>query len=108
MSFAPTALRRIRLLAPSVPLTLLMERWTPLRRDGGAAHRGTIGGPGIRLLRTDPDYVKRAHQAGNRVFCWTVDEPDDVELVHELGVDAIITNRPTAVLNQLRAYPGRD
>jgi glycerophosphoryl diester phosphodiesterase len=102
MSFAPTALRRIRQLAPSVPLTLLMERWVPLRRDGSLPGGVHIGGPGIRLLRAEPDYVKRAHQGGNRVFCWTVDEPEDVELVRELGVDAIITNRPAAVLAQLR------
>ncbi len=104
MSFAPTALRRIRQLAPSIPLTLLMDRWAPLRRDGGLPTGVRIGGPGIRLLRSDPDYVKRAHQAGNRVFCWTVDAPDDVELVHDLGVDAIITNRPDAVLAQLESY----
>ncbi|HEV2885941.1 MAG TPA: glycerophosphodiester phosphodiesterase [Jatrophihabitans sp.] len=102
MSFAPTALRRIRQLAPSVPLTLLMERLIPLRRDGSLPAGVHIGGPGIRMLRAEPDYVKRAHQAGNRVFCWTVDEPEDVELVRELGVDAIITNRPAAVLAQLR------
>jgi len=108
MSFAPTALRRIRQLAPSVPLTLLMERWTPLRRDGGLPTGVGIGGPGIRLLRTDPDYVKRAHQAGNRVYCWTVDEPADVQLCRELGVDAIITNRPAAVAAQLREYRTSD
>ena len=102
MSFAPIALRRIRQLAPSVPLTLLMdERWIPLRRDGSLPAGVHISGPGIRLVRSEPDYVERAHRAGNRVFCWTVDEPDDVELVRELGVDAIITNRPAAVLDQL-------
>lgn len=103
MSFAPTALRRIRQLAPSVPLTLLMEeRWIPLRRDGSLPTGVRISGPGIRLLRAEPEYVERAHQAGNEVYCWTVDEPEDVELVSRLGVDAIITNRPAAVLAQLR------
>ena len=34
---------------------------------------------------------------------WTVDEAEDVELCLELGVDAIITNRPAAV----RAQVGR-
>jgi len=106
MSFAPTALRRIRQLAPSVPLTLLMDRWTPFRRDGGLPTGVRIGGPGIRLLRSDPDYVERAHQAGNRVFCWTADEPADVELLRRLGVDAIITNRPAAVLAQLGERAG--
>ena len=102
MSFAPIALRRIRQLAPAVPLTLLMDRFVPLRRDGSLPAGVHSSGPGIRLLRSEPDYVERAHQAGNRVFCWTVDEPEDVELVRELGVDAIITNRPAAVLAQLR------
>ncbi|MEO7259652.1 MAG: glycerophosphodiester phosphodiesterase family protein [Jatrophihabitantaceae bacterium] len=104
MSFAPTALRRIRQLAPSVPLTLLMieERWLPLWRDGSLPAGVHISGPGIRLLRSEPDYVEQAHQAGNRVFCWTVDQPEDVELVYQLGVDAIITNRPSLVLAQLR------
>jgi glycerophosphoryl diester phosphodiesterase len=94
MSFAPTALR----------FTLLMDRWTPRRRDGRLPAGVRIGGPGIRLLRADPDYVARAHQAGNRVFCWTVDEPADVELLRQLGVDAIITNRPAAVLAQLEEH----
>jgi glycerophosphoryl diester phosphodiesterase len=104
MSFAPIALRRIRQLAPSVPLTLLVmeERWLPIRRDGSLPAGVHVSGPGIRLLRSDPDYVALAHQAGNRVFCWTVDQPEDVEFVHDLGVDAIITNRPAAVLAQLR------
>ncbi|MEO6503279.1 MAG: glycerophosphodiester phosphodiesterase family protein [Jatrophihabitantaceae bacterium] len=108
MSFAPTALRRIRLLAPSVPLTLLSdERWIPpLRRDGSLPTGVHISGPGIRVLRSEPGYVERAHQAGNRVFCWTVDQPEDVALVSELGVDAIITNRPAAVLTQLRPASG--
>jgi glycerophosphoryl diester phosphodiesterase len=106
MSFAPTALRRIRQLAPSVPLVLLMdERWIPLRRDGLLPSGVRTGGPGIRLLRSEPDYVQRAHQAGNGVFCWTVDDPQDVELVRQLGVDAIITNRPAAVLEQLQRSP---
>lgn len=107
MSFAPTALRRIRQLAPSVPLTLLMDgRRMPLRRDGSLPAGVRIGGPGIRVLRSEPEYVERAHQSGNRVFCWTVDRPEDVELVRRLGVDAIITNRPAAVLAQLRPAAG--
>lgn len=103
MSFAPVALRRIRLLAPSIPLALLMRRWTSVRRDGSLPTGVSIGGPGVRLLRSDPDYVELAHAAGNRVYCWTVDQPADVELVRSLGIDAIITNRPAMVAGELRA-----
>lgn len=101
MSFAPVALRRVRLLAPDIPLVLLLERWQPGRRNGHLPSGiGTVG-TGLHLLKGDPEYVERAHAHGNRVFCWTVDSPLDVEFVSHLGIDAIITNRPAAVLDQL-------
>ncbi len=37
---------------------------------------------------------------------WTVDTPEDVELCLELGVEAIITNRPGRVLRALGRAPG--
>jgi glycerophosphoryl diester phosphodiesterase len=101
MSFAPIALRRIRLLAPRVPLVLLLDRWPAIRRNGSLPMGiGTVG-PGIHLLHADSDYVRRAHAAGNRVFCWTVDDPGDIALTRALGVDAIISNRPSVVRAQL-------
>ena len=100
MSFAGVALRRVRLLAPTVPLVLLLDRPSALRRGGSLPAGVHTAGPGIRALRTEPGYVARAHAAGNRVYCWTVDEPADVQLAHELGVDAIITNRPGQVRRQ--------
>jgi glycerophosphoryl diester phosphodiesterase len=105
MSFAQIALRRVRLLAPSVPLVLLLLRETPFRRDGSLPAGVGTAGPGIFLLREEPGYVERAHAAGNRVYCWTVDEPADIELVSRLGIDAIITNRPREVRNQLGYAP---
>jgi glycerophosphoryl diester phosphodiesterase len=101
MSFATVALRRVRLLAPAVPLVLLLDRASLLRRSGTLPAGVHTAGPGIGALRSEPDYVERVHAAGNRVYCWTVDEPADVQLVRELGVDAIITNRPRQVRSQL-------
>ena len=101
MSFASVALRRVRLLAPAVPLVLLLDRASLLRRAGTLPTGVRTAGPGIGALRSEPDYVERVHAAGNRAYCWTVDEPADVELVRELGVDAIITNRPREVRSQL-------
>lgn len=45
--------------------------------------------------------MERLKRAGHGVHVWTVNEPADVELCVGLGVDAIITNRPRAVLSQL-------
>jgi glycerophosphoryl diester phosphodiesterase len=101
MSFAPTALRRVRLLAPDVPTVLLLERLTPGRRDGSLPAGVGIAGPSLATLRAAPRFVSRAHAKGNRVYVWTVDDPDDVGFVLGLGVDAVITDRPAAVMAQL-------
>ncbi|WAX55319.1 hypothetical protein M6B22_12255 [Jatrophihabitans cynanchi] len=101
MSFAPTALRRVKLLAPDIPTVLLMERLYPVRREGMLPAGVPIAGPGLHLLRADPGFVARAHARGHRVYVWTVDDPADVEHVLRLGVDTIITNRPAEVIAQV-------
>jgi glycerophosphoryl diester phosphodiesterase len=102
MSFAGASLRRLRSLAPGVPTVYLMER-VPIRfRDGSLPAGAAAAGPSLRLLRAFPDYVDRVHAMGSQVHVWTVDRPEDVEFVADLGVDVIITNRPGATLRQLR------
>jgi glycerophosphoryl diester phosphodiesterase len=101
MSFAPTSLRRIQFLAPALPTVLLMQRVPRRYRDGTLPPRVGIAGPSIEVLREHPGYVQRVHEAGHQVHVWTVDEPEDVELVIGLGVDAIITNHPGRVLARL-------
>jgi glycerophosphoryl diester phosphodiesterase len=101
MSFAPVALRRIRLLAPLLPTVQLYARVPVLRRDGSLSPSADVSGPGVHILRAHPGYVHRVHARGHQVYAWTVDEPADVDLVLGLGVDAVITNRPTDVLARL-------
>jgi glycerophosphoryl diester phosphodiesterase len=109
MSFAPIALRRVRLLAPQLPTVLLLDRLLAVRRDGSLPTGVAVAGPGLELLRADPRYVERVQARGHRVFVWTVDEPGDVNFVLSLGVDAVISNRPAAVLQRLgRTQPGHD
>lgn len=101
MSFSEIALRRMIRLAPQVPLVYLMER-VPLMYRNGSLPRGIgIAGPSVEVLRAHPRYVQRVQAAGNRVHVWTVDEPADVQHVIDLGVDAVITNRPRHVLDVL-------
>ena len=106
MSFAQTAIRRVKLLAPEIPTVLLLDRLLPGRRDGMLPAGVPIAGPGLQVLRNDPQYVARAHNRGKLVFVWTVDTPRDVRFVADLGVDTIITNRPAEVVAQL-AESGR-
>jgi glycerophosphoryl diester phosphodiesterase len=101
MSFSRLALRRMRALAPDLPRVLLTEG--PLLPGRVAALPPGVGiaGPGIGLVRARPGLVPRLRAAGHRVHVWTVDEPDDVELCLSLGVEAVITNRPRQVLEQI-------
>jgi glycerophosphoryl diester phosphodiesterase len=103
MSFSFLALRRMRQLAPHVPLVFLMERVSPPFRDGSLPKGVQAAGIDIGVLRAHPHYVERVHERGHSVHVWTVDDPVDVERCRTAEVEAIITNRPQEVLGQLRA-----
>ncbi len=101
MSFSQLAVRRMTELAPALPtVQLIGKRLRPVRREllNGSA---TAVGPGIAVIRSDPEFVAEAHAAGKEVHVWTVNRPADMDLVRGLGVDAIITDRPGEVLRRL-------
>ncbi len=106
MSFSARSLHRVRVAAPRIPTVYLMQFVSPRLRDGRLPAGARIAGPSMRILRNQPEYVARAHRAGNEVHVWTVDDPADVERCVSLGVDAIITNRPGRVLSQLGRADG--
>ena len=108
MSFSQLSMRRVRQLAPGLPTVFLMDR-VPLRfRDGTLPFGSGIAGPSIEIVREHPRYVERVHRSGRQMHVWTVDDPADVERCVQLGVEAIITNRPGPVLAQLaRTGPGQ-
>ncbi|MCF6522111.1 glycerophosphodiester phosphodiesterase [Streptomyces sp. JJ36] len=101
MSFSARSLQRVQAAAPHLPTVYLMQLLLPRLREGRLPAGVPVAGPSIRILRAHPEYVERAHRAGNEVHVWTVDDPADVELCARLGVDAIITNRPFQVRAQL-------
>jgi glycerophosphoryl diester phosphodiesterase len=41
-----------------------------------------------------PRFVKAAHNRGVRVDVWTIDDPDEMRRLLDLGADVIMTNRP--------------
>jgi glycerophosphoryl diester phosphodiesterase len=104
MSFSQFAVRRMHDLAPGVPtVQLIGKRLRALRREllAGSA---TAVGPGISVLRADPEYVADAHAAGKEVHVWTVNRTRDMDLACDLGVDVLITDHPDELLRRL----GRD
>ncbi|MGC9378601.1 glycerophosphodiester phosphodiesterase [Streptomyces sp. MH13] len=101
MSFSARSLHRVRAASPTLPTVYLMQFVSPRLRDGRLPAGVRIAGPSIRIVRNHPAYIERLKRAGHRVHVWTVNETADVDLCAGLGVDAIITNRPRAVLDHL-------
>lgn len=105
MSFSTLAVRRVRVLAPRLPTVLLMRQPWPVQRDGALPPWVDIAGPGIDMLRRDPDYAARVAAHGRSVYCWTVDRPADVRLCRDLGVRWIATDSPRSTRAVLDAAP---
>lgn len=103
MSFSVRAVRRVRRLAPEVPTVQLLSALQTGRRSTSLPSSADLVGPGIELVRAEPDYVARASMAGNGTYCWTVDDPDDMLLCQRLGVRYLATNTPAAAKRVLRA-----
>ncbi len=101
MSFSARSLHRVRAASPTLPTVYLTQFASPRLRDGRLPPGVRIAGPSIRIVRGHPGHIERLKQAGHQVHVWTVNEPEDVDLCVDLGVDAIITNRPRAVLDRL-------
>lgn len=59
-----------------------------------------LGAQGINLQHSlvNQTIVAAAHRRFLAVTAWTVDQSDDITRVRRLGVDAITTNRPQAVI----------
>jgi glycerophosphoryl diester phosphodiesterase len=102
MSFSQLAVARMRQLCPKVPLVYLMDGSVPLRfRDGSLPKGARVAGLDKEIIRRWPKTVRRQHDRGNQVYVFTVDEEPDIDMCLELGVDAIITNRPAFVRDRL-------
>ncbi len=101
MSFSARAVRRMHRYAPRLPTVLLRDSISPMRRDGSLPPWADVTGPGVHLLRADPDYVARAAARGVATYCWTVDDPADIALCQRLGVRYLATNSPVATRRQL-------
>lgn len=101
MSFSWVALNRVKRLAPDLEIVLLIDRLYAWQFTKNLAGQDWIAGPGIDLLRDNPRFASKLSREGRRIHVWTVNAAEDVDLCVELGVEALITDRPGRVLGHL-------
>lgn len=53
-----------------------------------------VVGPALQIIKNKPDFVKQQKNSGRRVFVWTVNDPIDVKLCADAGVDVIMSDNP--------------
>lgn len=106
MSFSVMAVRRFRRLAPLVPTVQLRERRNILKSLPAEGLGAQMMGPSVGALRARPWLVDYWRSRGLGTYCWTVDDPADLQLCRDLGVDWVGTNVPARALEVLDG-PGR-
>jgi glycerophosphoryl diester phosphodiesterase len=105
-SFHGGVLRSARRIEPAIATSASREetRWALyrswIRLSPGAVTYGGFQVPEwsgtTRVI--SPNFVRRAHHAGLAVQVWTVDSEADAGRLLDLGVDALITDRPDVIV----------
>lgn len=101
-SFAHKRIRRLRSALPTTVSCLSQAEVTRLVA-GGPVPRGTVASVpvtyrGVRVIT--PRFLRRARRRGVTVYAWTIDARADIEMLLDLGVEGIVSDRPD-VLRQL-------
>jgi glycerophosphoryl diester phosphodiesterase len=101
MSFSLTALQRANRLAPELEYVMLVDKarhWPMLKR---VVEPNWIIGPGIDELTEHPGLGRRLRKANKRIHVWTVNTDAQLQTCLDLGVEAVITDRPAYLLDKL-------
>lgn len=96
--FSDARLARLRReLGPELLTSMGPARIAALKLTGRAVGGSVVAQVPVRHGRvtvTDRRFVERAHRAGVVVHVWTIDEPDEMHRLLDLGVDGVMTDRP--------------
>ncbi len=121
-AFSPARLARMRsaggprLITACSPLDAVGLRtrvWLGQLGLGGLGRWAPVGGQLAQLPRrnglltvVDPHLVAAAHAVGMEVHVWTINDPDEMCELLEMGVDGLVTDRPD-LLREVLAERGQ-
>lgn len=93
-SFSMEIIDEVRIRASDIPTGFLAVQFGPEHQD--LSRISSAGHVAINpwFSAIDFELVEAAHASGMVVNAWTVDDPDEMRSLVELGVDGIITNVP--------------
>ncbi len=94
-SFKWNELREMRAINTSVPIAILTEDDPADAIFIAKELKAEAINPYFKKLT--PENKVQIHEAGFKIYTWTVNEPEDILAMKELGVDGIITNYPERV-----------
>jgi glycerophosphoryl diester phosphodiesterase len=94
-------LLEVHRLAPNVPIGYLLSfnAREPSRLD--------VNFLSVQQSRLDHRFIRRAHRRGQQVYAWTVDAPNEMERLFDLGIDGIITDQSALARTTLNKYRDR-
>lgn len=55
---------------------------------------------GIHILT--PSFIEEAHSKNLKIEVWTINEREDMERIYEMGVDGIMTDRPSVLIDVIK------
>jgi glycerophosphoryl diester phosphodiesterase len=84
-------------------------QWTPDAAQLIATARA-VGADGLDLAAAQPgdlspvdaSLVRTLHEAGLKIYVWTIDDPPHAKSLLDAGVDGLTTNRPAWLAGQLK------
>lgn len=108
ISFLPEVWEQLEQLTPESPRIHLVDSAAALASlaMGDAVSQSVAAGVGVPYELVNEGMVDYMHRHGFAVFAWTVDDPDEMRRLIECDVNGIVTNRPAALADVLRAVRG--
>ncbi len=103
-SFDPRALNYIHEKYPELILSYLVDAKAPDFEKYMSMLKFTPQWLSPHHSITDEALIQKCRERGMKIVPWTVDKPEDIERIINLGVEAIISNYPDRVLMQTRGF----